>query len=318
MLSLSLSHYHSSSNPPAFYLAEMRNFVPRKNNPAEVSPFDDEEGPTGRGFHRREHPQKEELERFKREFKAWEKQRVQDSVKGKGIIRQIANPDDRFRFPELNFDKRVDRSPSPTRIVILQPTCGINEEIEGVWPWPSGTPTREDARERLKSGVKAKGKHKIRREKLQEAAISSGCRPRNMNGRKSTGSKVKEEPEIETWSFRSGSGGPGANLGRCLSEPISGAALSRVLSREHDLRDNGFESNTEEKKPKKDVFDLKWRIQNLRRALTLGGKFFRRKNQMKDDPVEMASVLPSIKFHGKVSAKILRISLSLSLSLNNL
>ncbi|CAA7403450.1 unnamed protein product [Spirodela intermedia] len=291
------------------------------------------------------------------------------------------------RFPELKFSKRVDRSSSPTRIVILQPSSDRSEDSEEQWPCSSREDSikyfLEEVRERLGSEPHGNARNKIRprecpngvpfshvRERgmgdlgttlLQTGSTRSygsrcgleGSNPaefaerdgqrllpdglRNINGRRpSTGSSVlgdysyygdvKGELEVRAQSFREGQvsqvvgGGDqnlSANLVRCFSAPMSETALGRLLLREQDNLTGAHiqrqlepveEPTVEVRKLKKDVFNLRGKISYLRRALTLPGKLFRRKNRPaydpaedKTDPIETTATPPSLKLHSGIA-----------------
>ncbi|CAA6666652.1 unnamed protein product [Spirodela intermedia] len=271
------------------------------------------------------------------------------------------------RFPELKFSKRVDRSSSPTRIVILQPSSDRSEDSEEQWPCSS----REDSikyflEERMPkwvpfSHVRERGMGDLGTTLLQTGSTRSygsrcgleGSNPaefaerdgqrllpdglRNINGRRpSTGSSVlgdysyygdvKGELEVRAQSFREGQvsqvvgGGDqnlSANLVRCFSAPMSETALGRLLLREQDNLTGAHiqrqlepveEPTVEVRKLKKDVFNLRGKISYLRRALTLPGKLFRRKNRPaydpaedKTDPIETTATPPSLKLHSGIA-----------------
>lgn len=405
-----------------------------------------------RNPHRREHPQEELLQRFKKEFKAWQEARVWElygghlngrssrseppdaatrrasslrkpveslpssttvSTRGKrrsstpenlsrehlyGLVearrsRNRENATDLGRFPELKLNKRVDRSSSPTRIVILQPSTDRSEDSEELWPCSSGEDSTkyflEEVRERLRSEVHGKARNKTRtrecpnavpfgerqtmarqvRERATGDFGATGARTgsarsygrrvrpdgsdppafverdaqrllhdrlRNVSGRPSTESSVlgdvryegdvRDELGVRARSFREGQvsrlvGGsdqdPSAILARCFSAPMSEKALGRLLLREQDnmmgvhsqSQLEPTEKSTEEvRKLKKDVFNIKGKISYLRRALTLPGKLFRRKNRPgydpgedKTDPIETTATPPSLKLHSGIA-----------------
>ncbi|XP_016457344.1 uncharacterized protein LOC107781190 isoform X1 [Nicotiana tabacum] len=95
----------------------------------------------------REHPQEEELQKFKKEFEAWQATRFKECSK---IVELGTNTDQWLAQRRLNKEKlvlyanskRLDVSSTPTKIVILRPVCdrtGNNEES-----WASSHSISED------------------------------------------------------------------------------------------------------------------------------------------------------------------------------
>ncbi|MQL86551.1 hypothetical protein Taro_019090 [Colocasia esculenta] len=193
---------------------------------------------------RREHPQEELLQKFKKEFEAWQSAKVWERSRAVGLgdnhlkernnrtpaldhfekqkkhlsanternpshresagfltssaatlrtercsiqhegymskedlsrLRETINSRNRTKFrdsvqySELKFNKRQDRSSSPTKIVILKPSTERTEDIEESWPSPTGILDREgsiehfleEVRERLRLEIQGKARNEI-------------------------------------------------------------------------------------------------------------------------------------------------------------
>ncbi|XP_078441788.1 RB1-inducible coiled-coil protein [Wolffia australiana] len=212
------------------------------------------------------------------------------------------NSIDLRRFPELKFNQRAGRSLSPTRIVILKPSVDSQEDVFKTVKYLS-----EEVRERPKPELLTRvGGSMVVDLQIPEVGTHEA-------GRKSTGSTLigdyygfsngmRGDLEVRTLSFREGQRDQDLsfNLGRCFSEPISGAVLGRVLLEEQG-KPMRFELTEmkERKKPKKDFFNLKGRVSYMRRVLTLGRKLFSRKNRAMGESLDITVTSPLVQLSCK-------------------
>uniref|UniRef100_A0A1D1Z9W3 Ankyrin and armadillo repeat-containing protein n=1 Tax=Anthurium amnicola TaxID=1678845 RepID=A0A1D1Z9W3_9ARAE len=138
-------------------------------------------------------------------------------------------------------------------------------------------------------------------------------------GRRSFSEDMKDVTERTTLSFReeqvdnegcSGGDTSPRNLVRSLSAPVSGTAFGKLLLEDQNVltgvhirrKHESIENASEElRKTRKDVFNIKGRVSNLRHNLTLRGKFFGRKMQSADelggntlDSIKAISTSPSV------------------------
>ncbi|XP_047311474.1 uncharacterized protein LOC124914895 isoform X2 [Impatiens glandulifera] len=266
--------------------------------------------------HRPEHPQEEELQKFKKEFESWQqtarfkrtipeqKMHAQETLKREETVlysdsrrRRISNEKPIKALEDQRFG---NSSSGPNKIVLLRPgsTDRLADSEEESWVGGSSSTNSieeflEEVKERLKSEFQGKYCHNKR---------GTSEKPLDAMKKKQIEKQIREsEIQIinETNSFRHAPDDSvhimhhhrEPSLIRSLSAPVSGTSFGKLLLEDpHVLtgahiqrKHEAVEKKMKKKKKNKEKLEIKETVSNFKQSFTLGGQLFRRRFQSADD-----------------------------------
>ncbi|OIS98323.1 PREDICTED: uncharacterized protein LOC109231961 [Nicotiana attenuata] len=122
----------------------------------------------------REHPQEEELQKFKKEFEAWQATRLKECSK---FVEFGTNTDQWLARQRLNKEKlvlhanskRLDISSTPTKIVILRPVCDRTGDSKESWASSPGISEDGSSIEEFLQEVKERLKCELQEKSLRRS-----------------------------------------------------------------------------------------------------------------------------------------------------